>query len=415
MRVRRMAPPRLGAAVVAAMVVLLGATGFLPGSAPAARSAPGSLVLQGRAILAPGVDHLRYSTQSPLNMIHVIRVKAAAGASIRPVLSGNRVIGSTTSSGLETTSSMCRRASAVGCVNGDFTACTGCTAPLGGVIRHGEVLRTPHPSWPQLSVRAGRLTAGQLAWTGIVRSRYEWIEQQQEQTKVLDLDLTGVNVVRPANGIVLYTSAYAARTGTVAGGTEVVLGADGRAALQRTVNLRVGAIGTGGNALIPSGGFVLSAAGTAEAALRSFWLETRRHPERLASVVLGMWTTPSVSQSLGGHPVILRGGQALAPAAAGDTASQVRHPRTVVGWNAAGDAWLVTIDGRQPGYSVGATYWEAASVLQQLGATEGINLDGGGSTTFVAKRCSGSLCVRNRPSDGRERSVTTALAVVPRR
>jgi exopolysaccharide biosynthesis protein len=114
--------------------------------------------------------------------------------------------------------------------------------------------------------------------------------------------------------------------------------------------------------------------------------------------------------------VILRGGKPLPAPHPNDQGSRVRHPRTLVGWNDAGDVWLVTIDGRQRGRSVGATYWEAAAMLQQLGATDGINLDGGGSTTFVARRCTGpSLCVRNRPSDGRERAVTTALAVVPRR
>ena len=410
MRVRRILPSRLGA-VIAATLVVLGATGFLPGSAPEVQSAPANLVLEGRAGLGPGVDHLRYSTRYPLNQIHVLRVKAGANVSIRPVLSKNRVIGDRTSSGLETTSSMCRRVGGLGCVNGDFAACRSCTAPMGGVIRHGEVLRTPLPGGPQLSIGPRGPTAGVLPWNGLVRSRFVWGSSVTKDY----LRLTGVNVVRPADGIVLYTPAWATRTGTAAGGTEVVVTADGRAALGRKVELRLGAIGTGGDAAIPSNGFVLSASGKAEAELRAFWLETRRFPELLTSVALALWTTPHVTQSLGGHPVILQGGKPLPRPAPGDTASLVRHPRTVVGWNAAGDTWLVTIDGRQSGYSVGATFWEAAAVLQRLGATEGINLDGGGSTTFVAKRCGGSLCVRNRPSDGRERAVTTALAVVPRR
>src|SRR5688572_23484683 len=111
MRVRRMVPPRLGAAA-AAMLMVLGATGFLPGSAPPANGADGRLVLRGRVVLATGVDHLRYSTLHPLNAIHVARVKAGSNVTLRPVLSNDRVIGDSSRPGLEITSSMCRRVGA---------------------------------------------------------------------------------------------------------------------------------------------------------------------------------------------------------------------------------------------------------------------------------------------------------------
>ena len=429
MRVRRMAPPRLGAAV-AACVIVLGMTGFLPGSSPSADGAPGRLRLEGRAVLAPGVDHLRYSTTSPTNVIHVARIKASADVSVRPVLSNNRVIGQTAASGLETTSSMCQRAGALACVNGDYTACIGCTAPLGGVIRHGEVLRSPNPSWPQVWTGPGGMDAGTLRVTGRAVAIYQWKEQVQQdltgvevpgvpatetRTKTLKLNIAGVNVSRPSNGVVLYTPAYAASTGTPAGGVEVRIAVSRTAVLNRVNGFRVGAIGSGGNARIPAGTFVLSANGQAEEQLRAFWLEARRYPDRLAFAALKLESSAPVTQSLGGHPVLLRDGRPLPQAAPSDSASYKRHPRTLVGWNDAGDVWFVTIDGRQPGVSVGATYWEAASVLLQLGATDGINLDGGGSTTFVARRCArGTLCVRNHPSDGAQRRVTTALAVVPR-
>lgn len=89
-----------------------------------------------------------------------------------------------------------------------------------------------------------------------------------------------------------------------------------------------------------------------------------------------------------------------------------RHPRTLLGWTATGTMLLVTIDGRQAGYSAGATLYEAMDLLAELGATNAINLDGGGSTTF-AMRCDVGACVANRPSEGRQRPVPVALAVVP--
>ena len=51
-------------------------------------------------------------------------------------------------------------------------------------------------------------------------------------------------------------------------------------------------------------------------------------------------------------------------------------------------------------------------LLVRLGATHGINMDGGGSSTMVTS-CAQGWCVRNRPSDGRERNVPVGLAIVP--
>lgn len=88
-----------------------------------------------------------------------------------------------------------------------------------------------------------------------------------------------------------------------------------------------------------------------------------------------------------------------------------REPRTAVGFNPQTQrAWLVTVDGRQTGWSVGMTLTELAQLLQDLGATEGLNMDGGGSTT--AWTADG---VYNRPSNtgNNERNVINALAVVP--
>jgi hypothetical protein len=69
---------------------------------------------------------------------------------------------------------------------------------------------------------------------------------------------------------------------------------------------------------------------------------------------------------------------------------------------------MVTVDGRQSA-STGMTLGEAAGFMASLGASEAVNFDGGGGTTFVTRGV-----VRNRPSDGGERRVVSALALVPR-
>lgn len=86
-----------------------------------------------------------------------------------------------------------------------------------------------------------------------------------------------------------------------------------------------------------------------------------------------------------------------------------RHPRTLAGVTKQGSLILATIDGRDPGVTVGANMFEAAQLMKWLGARNAINLDGGGSTTMVVKNK-----VVNRPSDGAERPVGDALLVVPR-
>jgi exopolysaccharide biosynthesis protein len=58
-----------------------------------------------------------------------------------------------------------------------------------------------------------------------------------------------------------------------------------------------------------------------------------------------------------------------------------RHPRTAAGVDAEGQTlFLLVIDGRQPGHSVGVTLPELADVLIRHGAHDALNLDGGGSS-----------------------------------
>jgi len=88
----------------------------------------------------------------------------------------------------------------------------------------------------------------------------------------------------------------------------------------------------------------------------------------------------------------------------------IRNPRTALGFNNKGEVFMVTVDGRQPDWSVGMTLTEMALLLQDLGATEAINFDGGGSTTMVI----GNKLI-NRPSNmgNLQRPVANALAILP--
>jgi Phosphodiester glycosidase len=114
-----------------------------------------------------------------------------------------------------------------------------------------------------------------------------------------------------------------------------------------------------------------------------------------------------VLDTLGGNTRLVRRSKNVAPNGSGYP--YTRNPRTGVGKTAAGKVLLVTVDGRQPGCSVGMTFVEFGRLFIRLGASDAMNLDGGGSTEMVVN---GE--VKNRPSGGHERPQPNALLVLPR-
>jgi len=71
--------------------------------------------------------------------------------------------------------------------------------------------------------------------------------------------------------------------------------------------------------------------------------------------------------------------------------------------------FLVVVDGRQAGLSVGMTFPELAGYMAGLGCDEAVNLDGGGSASMWVLGQ-----VVSSPSEGRERTGANALVLVRR-
>lgn len=76
--------------------------------------------------------------------------------------------------------------------------------------------------------------------------------------------------------------------------------------------------------------------------------------------------------------------------------STTPHPRTAIGLTGDNRLILVTVDGRQAGYAEGMKLAELAELLIDLGCVQGLNLDGGGSTTMAI--ADPEPRVLNRPS-----------------
>lgn len=90
----------------------------------------------------------------------------------------------------------------------------------------------------------------------------------------------------------------------------------------------------------------------------------------------------------------------------GNHSIQGDQPRTLVGVKSDGTLLFVVIDGRDTGYSKGATMTEAANIMVSLGAVTAYNLDGGGSSTMYFN---GSVI--NQPSNGGERGTSDILYI----
>ena len=118
-----------------------------------------------------------------------------------------------------------------------------------------------------------------------------------------------------------------------------------------------------------------------------------------------------IQEAVGGSVYLVKDGKAVVTSAADYYNS--RHSRTCVGITAEGKVVMMVLDGRQEPFSAGGSAEELAQIMLDAGCVTAINLDGGGSTTFVAKQeGSNTLTVVNRPSDGYERSVSSSLMVV---
>jgi hypothetical protein len=385
--------PRVAAFVFALLLVVAASP-----AAMAYTAVPGAFDVTGRADLYEGVEYLKLGKPTVPVVAHVAHVLPGAPVDLRVVNAFDKV--PTASRELETASSMCRRVRCVVGVDGDFHYQG---TPAGGVISAGRMMRSPNPARPQVTItRDGHLVGGLLEWTGSLTLG--------DGTR---MPLSGLNVSRVANGLVLYTPAFGSRTPASGNVELVVSAAEGLGTLNRTSALTLTGIGSGGGA-IPANGAVLSGDGIAGEQLLSLWGRVAArtlsaHAEMLVQSVL------DAAESIGVEPVVLRDGHRALPWLDPNVVNP-RQPHTLVGWNKAGDVYLVAVDGRQSD-SQGMTMAEAADFLLGLGVSDAVSLDGGGGTVFVA---GGS--VWNRPSDNNpadatqyeERGAANSLVVVAR-
>jgi len=94
-----------------------------------------------------------------------------------------------------------------------------------------------------------------------------------------------------------------------------------------------------------------------------------------------------VKTAIGGGPVLLQDGAVKITnneelKFAGKAISD-KHPRTAVGYTANNELILFVCEGRFKGRADGLTLTEMATLMQQIGCVEALNLDGGGSSCLL--------------------------------
>lgn len=100
--------------------------------------------------------------------------------------------------------------------------------------------------------------------------------------------------------------------------------------------------------------------------------------------------TSDAWNAVSGFSIVLQGGEVV-------TGKDDLHPRTAAGLSADG-RWLVwlVVDGRQGDYSGGAKTAELGEWLKAMNCSDGINLDGGGTSALVIESPGGPQ-ILNRP------------------
>lgn len=391
--------------VLSTWSVLAGAA--LVGAAPAG-GAPRAVAL------APGVQYSQFDIRAAKGVTHahVLTVDLSNPQVGVGLLYPGKVASRATVSRLATA------AGAVAGVNGDFfnitetqhpgVAATGAT--VGPAIAAGHALKAAVPRGQRFgpALPPGTGTTDVLGVTADGRARLDRIALDGSVTTAEgDLSLRGLNqYALPVGSVGAFTTDWGSvsrmravcgtdtdRAAPCSTDTHEVLVEDGRV---------VGTAGTPGSGAIAAGTTVLVGREAGAQQLRKL---APGDAVEVRHLLVSSTGTP-YAFALGGYPV-LRGGLPLPGLDA--TTSAVRTAAGVA--DGGRRLLLLALDGAAA-YRTGLTIAEVADTMRGLGAVDAFSLDGGGSSTLVA-RAPGTttVTVRNHPSDGAERAVPNGIGV----
>jgi len=384
---KRHLPLTLLAAVLGLLLISLGMPAEAEVTAQAAPGASGWSIVAREA--AAGIEILSLRRDDPLTRAKVAMMPRSGLYRLRTVLADDQLVGAQR----DLTTNMCARVNCHAAVNGDRWDLFGADAGrlTGAVAVAGELIATQPlpPADPYAHLMIGR--------DGSMRGTIQFPMPIEPEVAAGGAALpVDVNRQPMPDRTSVITRRYADESRTPPGTVEYVLSAIGGTQDERVLQPIERRAGSGP---IPESSLVVAANGTEAIARADAWWTEALTAGR-ATFRTGLNGTREI---IGGSPLLLAGGSYAFPT--GD--SDGRQPRTIIGWDAT-RVWLVTVDGRRPGWSGGVTYVEAAQMMRWLGATDALNLDGGGSSTFV-----GFGDLRSWPSEDVQRDVASAIVIMP--
>ena len=291
-----------------------------------------------------------------------------------------------------------------------------------GFTNDGEVFIDESTVIKTVSWKQGDSEKEEDGQEGEEQEEEEGEQEEDEQEAGLDFtcSLAGYNAYRNAkyiNGAFLYNGDFASMVYSDTNNVSAILQPVDGGVMKMNSELTLEVVSVADtaredvdfNGMIPEGCYMLYA----EYHTGNGWLT-----DGIRALVPGQTVTVSVSgvseqweeaaYGISGLYTLLREGK-IVPGL-----SDKANPYTAVGVREDGTAVFYTIDGRQSGYSVGATYAQVAERLQELGCVTAVALDGGGSTNFGATLPGSSdFIIQNRPSTNGRRVNNSILLVAP--
>jgi hypothetical protein len=226
------------------------------------------------------------------------------------------------------------------------------------------------------------------------------------------LQLSGINRQRKDNEVLLYTPEFHRTTLTSSDGVEIIVRAG------RVVQIAKDK----GSSRIPQDGFVISASGNKQekflgltmvgAKISIVQLSTEFITHLSHEPDPSVFGIGNFQDMIAGVPQLIKNDKidiTWEQEKSSKSFVETRHPRTAVAKLKDGKFLMITVDGRSES-SGGIGLYDLAALLLEFGATDAMNLDGGGSTTMFLDGK-----VVNHPSDKEgERKVSDAILVFPR-
>lgn len=308
----------------------------------------------------------RSGPQNNSIVIHVLEIDPTQ-VRIVPVHAGKEILA------LETVSSLAKRYHATAAINGGFFRSQppyeGTSA---GVLRiGGEWYSSPHFNRGAIGWKQSEdLQICETAIDRIALDMKLFIGGQA-------LPIDGINQPPMMRSAILYTSQFHHTTLTSSSFSELAINSDGTCHQQA------------GPTPIPPDGYVYSLAPLASPFMPFL------SPDARARVQIGIRTLnhpddgniwSSFPNIVGGAPVLISDGKAVKDFTSErlpDSFSKERRPRTAVGINREGHWLVVAVDGNNHENSIGMSIEELVVFMVELGCVHALNLDGGGSSTFV--------------------------------